>query len=55
MRHWKIKESTWYMLSHVYGWSIPIVIITICLIGHHTDIYKGPDFGATSCWFGGKI
>ncbi|KAG5672696.1 hypothetical protein PVAND_002805 [Polypedilum vanderplanki] len=47
MRKWKIKESRWYILNHVYAWTFAITMTTIVAYKH---VLK-PSLGVTSCWF----
>lgn len=47
---WKIKERKWYILNHVYAWTIPIVLTIILIACQHVKLEVHPRIGENSCW-----
>lgn len=49
---WAIRESTWYRRNHIYGWAVPITLVSLLLaaqISNHAVL--DPKIGVHSCWF----
>lgn len=47
LRKWEVNEFRWYLLNHIYAWTIPCVMtITV-----YTKHYFKPSLGVTTCWF----
>lgn len=44
MPKWKIHELTWYLLNHVYGWSVPIAMTANLFLNRTTSVSE------FSCW-----
>lgn len=44
MMKWKIKEIYWYLLCHLYGWSLPLALTGILVANHSVA------FSPHSCW-----
>lgn len=47
LRKWKINETSWYHMNHLYAWAIPIVLTTVLIVKHSIT----PTLGIGSCWF----
>lgn len=50
MQRWQIKERTWYILNHLYGWLVPLCLTAKVVWYWHFD----GGFSGYSCWFSGK-
>lgn len=46
---WQIKERTWYILNHIYGWSIPNALSIAVYLRF------GARLSENSCWFQKKV
>uniref|UniRef100_A0A2M4A0Q9 Putative g protein-coupled receptor n=2 Tax=Anopheles triannulatus TaxID=58253 RepID=A0A2M4A0Q9_9DIPT len=46
-RRWKIKERSWYILNHIYAFTIALTLSAMVYIYHS----RYPTFGEVSCWF----
>lgn len=51
LRKWKVKEQNWFLASHIYAWSIPIVATTIIAMQNSNESM----FATENCWFHGKF
>lgn len=51
LRKWKISENKWYLLNHIYAWSVPtLAIICLSMRGGTHEI-----FSSLNCWFHRKF
>ncbi|CRK91493.1 CLUMA_CG005159, isoform A [Clunio marinus] len=51
LRHLKLREFTWYLFNHIYGWAVPLMLTEIVRMHHYGEPHEESRIISDSCWF----